>query len=63
MIESEIAEVEKRLAALSDELSRPEVSRDAARAMALNDEYRQRDARLRSLYDEWEQVSAEAASA
>ena len=63
VIESEIAEVEKRLAALSDELSRPEVSRDAARAMSLNDEYQQRDARLRSLYEEWEQVSAEAASA
>ncbi|HLL14050.1 MAG TPA: ABC-F family ATP-binding cassette domain-containing protein [Pyrinomonadaceae bacterium] len=63
VIESEIAEVEKRLAALSDELSRPEVSRDAGRAMALNDEYQQGDARLRSLYEEWEQVSAEAASA
>jgi len=63
VIESEIAEVEKRLAALSDELSRPEIARDAARVMTLNDEYQQRDARLRSLYEEWEQVSAEAASA
>jgi ATP-binding cassette subfamily F protein 3 len=63
VIESEIAEVEKRLAALSDELSRPEVARDASRAMTLNDEYQERDARLRSLYEEWEQVSAEAASA
>ena len=63
VIESEIAEVEKRLAALSDELSRPEVACDAARVMTLNDEYQQRDARLRSLYEEWEQVSAEAASA
>jgi ATP-binding cassette subfamily F protein 3 len=62
-LESEIAEVEKRLAALSDELSRPEVARDAGRAMTLNDEYQQQDARLRSLYEEWEQVSAEAASA
>ncbi|HEY0082308.1 MAG TPA: ABC transporter C-terminal domain-containing protein, partial [Pyrinomonadaceae bacterium] len=63
VVESEIAEVEKRLAALSDELSRPEVARDAARAKKLNDEYQQSDARLRSLYEEWEQVSAGAASA
>jgi ATP-binding cassette subfamily F protein 3 len=63
VIESEIAEVEKRLAALSDELSRPEVGRDVGRAMTLNDEYQQQDARLRSLYEEWEQVSAEAANA
>ncbi|HEX8458624.1 MAG TPA: ABC-F family ATP-binding cassette domain-containing protein [Pyrinomonadaceae bacterium] len=63
VIESEIAEVEQRLAALSDELSRPEVARDAARAMALNDEYQQADTRLRTLYEEWEHVSAEAAKA
>ncbi|HZH90788.1 MAG TPA: ABC-F family ATP-binding cassette domain-containing protein [Pyrinomonadaceae bacterium] len=63
VIESEIAEVEKRLAALSVELSRPEVGRDAGRVMTLNDEYQQQDARLRSLYEEWEQVSAETASA
>jgi ATP-binding cassette subfamily F protein 3 len=63
VVESEIAEVEKRLAALSDELSRPEVARDASRAKRLNDEYQQSDARLRSLYEEWEQVSAGAASA
>ncbi|MDQ1610628.1 MAG: ATP-binding cassette, subfamily er 3 [Pyrinomonadaceae bacterium] len=63
LIESEIAEVEKRLAALSDELSRPEVARDAGRAMTLNDEYQAADSRLRALYEEWEQVSAETASA
>jgi len=62
IIESEIAEVEKRLATLSEELSRPEVARDAGRAKTLNDEYQQSDARLRSLYAEWEQVSAEAAN-
>jgi len=61
MIESEIAEVEKQLAALSEELSRPAVARDANRVTTLNNEYQQTDARLRSLYEEWEQVSAEAA--
>jgi len=63
MIESEIAEVEKRLATLSEELSRPAVARDASRAKTLNDEYQQADARLRSLYEEWERIAAEAASA
>ncbi|MGI9107963.1 MAG: ABC-F family ATP-binding cassette domain-containing protein [Pyrinomonadaceae bacterium] len=61
MIESEIAEVEKRLAALSEELSRPAVARDLNRVTTLNDEYQQADARLRSLYEEWEQVSIGAA--
>jgi ATP-binding cassette subfamily F protein 3 len=63
MLEGEIAEVERRLAALSEELSRPEVARDARRAVALNDEYQQADARLRSLYEEWERIAAEAANA
>ncbi|HYP00127.1 MAG TPA: ABC-F family ATP-binding cassette domain-containing protein [Pyrinomonadaceae bacterium] len=63
MLESEIAEVERRIAALSEELSRPEVARDAGRVVALNDEYQQADARLRSLYEEWERVAAEAANA
>jgi ATP-binding cassette subfamily F protein 3 len=63
MIEAEIAETEKRLATLSDELSRPAVARDTARVTTLNDEYGQADARLRALYEEWERVAAEAASA
>ncbi|HLL72664.1 MAG TPA: ABC-F family ATP-binding cassette domain-containing protein [Pyrinomonadaceae bacterium] len=63
MIESEIAEVERRVAALSEELSSPQVARDAARAKTLNNEYQQADARLRSLYEEWERVAAEATSA
>ena len=63
MIESEIAEAEKRLATLSEELSRPEVARDTNRAKTLNKEYQGADARLRSLYEEWERIAAEAASA
>jgi ATP-binding cassette subfamily F protein 3 len=63
MIESEIAEAEKRLATLSEELSRPEVARDANRAKTLNKEYQGADARLRSLYEEWERIAAEATSA
>ena len=63
VIESEIAEAERRIATLTDELARPEIARDAARVVALNDEYRQTDERLRTLYEEWERVAAEAANA
>ncbi|HEX8142340.1 MAG TPA: ABC-F family ATP-binding cassette domain-containing protein [Pyrinomonadaceae bacterium] len=59
-IESEIAEAEKRLAALSEQLARPEVSRDHTRLLALNEDYQQTDARLRLLYEEWDRVAAEA---
>jgi ATP-binding cassette subfamily F protein 3 len=63
LIESEIAEMEKRLATLSEELSSPDVARDASRVTTLNDEYQQTDARLRTLYEEWERIAAEAANA
>ncbi|MDT7603181.1 MAG: ATP-binding cassette, subfamily er 3, partial [Acidobacteriota bacterium] len=63
MIEAEIADAERRLAAISDELSRPEVARDMAHASRLNEDYRAADERLRALYEEWERVAAEAAKA
>ncbi|HEY0079402.1 MAG TPA: ATP-binding cassette domain-containing protein [Pyrinomonadaceae bacterium] len=62
-IEAEIAEAEKRLAALSEEMSLPETARSHEHLARLNDDYRQTDERLRSLYEEWERVAAEAASA
>jgi ATP-binding cassette subfamily F protein 3 len=63
VIETEIGEAEKRLAEISEQLGRPEIARDAARLKTLNEEYKSADARLRQLYEEWEQVSAETASA
>ncbi|HEX5707199.1 MAG TPA: ATP-binding cassette domain-containing protein [Pyrinomonadaceae bacterium] len=62
-IESDIAEAEKRLAALSEEMSSPEVARAPERLRKLNEDYRLADERLRSLYEEWERAAAEAASA
>jgi ATP-binding cassette, subfamily F, member 3 len=62
-LEAEIAEAERRLAAASEELSRPEVARDPERVAALNDDYRAADERLRALYEEWERAAAEAARA
>jgi len=62
-VEAEIAETEKRLAALSEEMCRPEAARARARLAQLNEEYRQTDERLRALYEEWERVAAEASNA
>jgi ATP-binding cassette, subfamily F, member 3 len=59
-IEAEIAEAEKKLSALSEQLAHPEVARDHNRLLALNEEYQQTDARLRLLYEEWDRVAAEA---
>jgi len=61
IVEAEIAETERRLAALSEELSRPEVARDQPRAARVNEDYRAADERLRALYEEWERVAGEAA--
>ncbi|HEX8708642.1 MAG TPA: ABC-F family ATP-binding cassette domain-containing protein [Pyrinomonadaceae bacterium] len=63
LIETEIAEAEKRLARLSEQLGQPDVGRDAERLRRLDGEYRETEARLRRLYEEWEQAAAETASA
>jgi ATP-binding cassette subfamily F protein 3 len=61
-IEAEIAEAEKRLVELSEQLGQPEVSRDSERLKSLNHEYQNTDARLRNLYQEWEQTATETAN-
>jgi hypothetical protein len=59
-IEAEIAEAEKKLAALSEQLAHPEVARDHNRLLALNQDYQQTGARLELLYEEWDRVATEA---
>ncbi len=65
LIEREIADAEKRLAAISEKMSMPDVARDHAQLKTLNEEYAQTDASLRALYEEWEQdaTAAEATNA
>lgn len=58
IIEAEIADAEKRLAALSHELSSTEAARVPATLARLNTDYRQTDERLRKLYSEWERTAA-----
>jgi len=62
-VEAEVAEAEKRLASLADELASPNAARDPALLSRLNDEYAKTDERLRALYEEWERVVAESANA
>jgi ATP-binding cassette subfamily F protein 3 len=61
-LEAEIAEAEKRLAELSEQLGQPEFARDSERLKALNEDYQLTDARLRALYEEWEQAATETAN-
>ena len=63
MVETEIARAESRLNEVSQQMGTPEVARDADRLIALNDEYQQTEARLKSLYEEWDRVSEEPARA
>jgi len=62
-IEAEISELEKQLADLSAEMARPEVARDITRLVRVNDDYKQADARLAELFDEWERAEGTASSA
>jgi ATP-binding cassette subfamily F protein 3 len=62
-VEKEIAAAEAHLASLSEQLALPEVARDPTRLRSVNDDYQQTDARLRALYEEWDRVAGEAASA
>ena len=55
-IEQEIAESERRLAELSEQMSQPEVARDITKLVVVNDEYKETEARLAGLYDEWERA-------
>jgi ATP-binding cassette subfamily F protein 3 len=58
-IEAEISQAEARLNEISQQMGTPEVARDADRLIALNDEYQQTEALLKTLYDEWDRVSQE----
>ncbi len=55
-IENDITQAEARLNEISQQMGTPEVARDADRLIALNDEYQQTEARLKSLYEEWDRV-------
>jgi ATP-binding cassette subfamily F protein 3 len=62
IIESEISELEKRIAELSAEMARPEIARDITKLVRVNDDYQQAEARLAELIDEWERAETMTSS-
>jgi ATP-binding cassette subfamily F protein 3 len=57
LVEAEIGTAEKQLSDLSEQMGRPEITRDAERYRKLCDDYQQTDARLNALYQEWDQLA------
>jgi len=58
IIEAEITGLEKRIAELSDEMTKPEIARDITKLVAVNDEYQRSEGRLAELLDEWERAES-----
>lgn len=58
-LETEIAKTEKRLTEISEEMSQPDVARDATKLVSLDEEYKQTEARLAGLYEQWERIAAQ----
>jgi ATP-binding cassette subfamily F protein 3 len=63
MIETEIAAAEAKLEEISQQMGLPEVARNPERLLKLDEEYRQTETRLKSLYEDWEGAAAERAEA
>lgn len=59
VLEREIATAEKRLTEISEQMSQPEVARDATKLVKLDEDYKETEARLTALYDQWEQTAAQ----
>jgi ATP-binding cassette subfamily F protein 3 len=60
IIEAEIAQLERRIADLSKQMSEPEVARDITLLVAVNDEYQQAETRMAELLVEWERAESTA---
>ena len=58
LLEAEIAKAEQRLNIISEQMSLPEVARDATELIKLDADYRQTEARLAILYNQWEEAAA-----
>jgi ATP-binding cassette subfamily F protein 3 len=56
-LEAEIANAEKKLNEISAQMSLPEVARDATQLVKLDEDYRQTEARLAVLYNQWEEAA------
>lgn len=59
LLETEIANAEKRLNEISEQMAQPEVARDATALVKLDEDYRQTEAQLTILYEQWEKTAAQ----
>jgi ATP-binding cassette subfamily F protein 3 len=59
VLEREIAATEKRLTEISEEMSQPDVARDSTKLVKLDADYKETEARLTVLYEQWEQTAAQ----
>lgn len=62
IIETEITELEKQIAELSAQMSKPEVARDITKLVRVNDEYEKAGTQLADLLDEWERAEGATSS-
>jgi ATP-binding cassette subfamily F protein 3 len=62
-VEAEIAEVEKLIKELSEQMAKPDVARDITKLVNVNDEYSRAEKRLAELMEEWERAETTAVSA
>ena len=62
VLEAEIAQIEKKLQEISDRMSQPEVARDASELVKLDADYKQTEAQLSSLYEQWDEAAAHSQS-
>ncbi len=60
VLEAEIAKAEERLNEVSEQMSQPEVARDAAALVKLDEDYRQIQAQLAVLYEQWEKTAPQS---
>jgi ATP-binding cassette subfamily F protein 3 len=59
LLEAEIAKTEQRLNAISERMAEPQVARDATELVKLDQEYKQTEAELTTLYEQWEKVATQ----
>ena len=59
-LESEIAQTEKKLQEIADRMSQPEIARDATELIKLDADYKQAEAQLSSLYEQWDEAAAQS---
>lgn len=60
LLEADIAKTEQKLNAISERMAEPQVARDATELVKLDQEYRQTEAELATLYEQWEKIAAQS---